>query len=214
MKKVIIIGGGKVGRKLASLLINEDYEVIIIEKNEKVAEELSKELNATIIYGDGTSERVLLESGIKEAESVIVTTSSDEVNLLASLKAKKLGVKRVIARVSKPENYSCFRDYGIEAVDVTTNIVLSMHELARLSSGNILLSLANGKGYIVKVIINENSKVVGRRIGDLEYGKNIIWIERNEELLPINEETFLMPHDVVIAYVNSEELKNILDKLS
>ena len=55
MKKVIIIGGGKVGRKLASLLINEDYEVIIIEKNEKVAEELSKELNATIIYGDGTS---------------------------------------------------------------------------------------------------------------------------------------------------------------
>jgi len=68
--------------------------------------------------------------------------------------------------------------------------------------------------FIIKVIIDENSKVVGRRIGDLEYGKNIIWIERNEELLPINEETFLMPHDVVIAYVNSEELKNILDELS
>jgi len=168
---IIIVGGGKVGRKLASLLIKENHEVVIIEKNEGVAEELSKELNAAIIHGDATSERILLEAGIKEADSIIITTGSDETNLLISLKAKKLGAKRIIARVSKPENYSCFRDYGIEAVDVTTNIVLSLHELTRLLNGDILLSLANGKGYIVKIIINENSNAVGRRIGELDYGK-------------------------------------------
>jgi len=101
--KIIIAGAGKVGYNLAENLSAQNHDVIIIDKNIEVVNKTSEHLDVICLKGNALSTQVMLDAGIKQADLLIATTLSDEINMLCSLTAKKLGVKHTVARIRNPE---------------------------------------------------------------------------------------------------------------
>ena len=100
---IVIVGAGKVGYALAKYLSIEGDNVTIIDNNIAALERINNSLDVMCVKGNCTSLKVLNEAGVKDADLLISVTNSDELNMLCSLAAKKLGTKYTISRVRNPE---------------------------------------------------------------------------------------------------------------
>ncbi|WP_117236761.1 Trk system potassium transporter TrkA [Thermus sediminis] len=115
VRRVMILGGGNVGLMVAQELLRRRVEVVVVESNRVRCEWLSQELpQALVIHGDGTDIELLEAEGVRETDVVVAVTDNDEKNLLASLLAKRLGVSKVITRVSRSETRRLFEQVGID----------------------------------------------------------------------------------------------------
>ncbi|AAS81156.1 Trk system potassium transporter TrkA [Thermus thermophilus] len=115
VRRVMVIGGGNVGFMVAQGLLKRRVEVVIVERNAERCQWLSEELpGALVIQGDGTDIELLEAEGMAEADAVVAVTDHDEKNLLASLLAKQMGVRKVITRVSRSETRRLFEQVGID----------------------------------------------------------------------------------------------------
>lgn len=103
--QIIIVGCGKVGYTLVEQLNREDHNIVVIDTKEEKVREITDELDAMGIVGNGASYMTLLEAGIQEADLLIAVTNSDEQNLLCCVIAKKAGNCKTIARVRNPIYY-------------------------------------------------------------------------------------------------------------
>lgn len=101
--KIIIVGCGKVGATLAEQLSSEDNDVTVVDKRYESVQALSNEYDVMGIVGSGTDHSVLEEAGVEQADLLIAVTSSDELNMLCCLIAKKAGNCQTIARIRDPE---------------------------------------------------------------------------------------------------------------
>lgn len=100
---IVIIGDGKVGAALTEHLSNEGHDVVVIDKNPKVVEDAVNRYDVMGLCGNGASYSVQKEAGVDKARLFIAATSSDELNILSCLVAKKIGARHTIARVRNPE---------------------------------------------------------------------------------------------------------------
>lgn len=103
--KMVIIGNGKAGSSLASMLANEGHDVTVIDINASALEKTQNTEDVMCIEGNGIDADVQRNAAVNKAGIVIATTHHDEVNLLCCLIARKLGAKRTISRVRNPEYY-------------------------------------------------------------------------------------------------------------
>ena len=101
--RIVIVGLGKVGKSLAEQLAAEHHDVIVIDKNAELVSRIVDVYDVMGVCGNGASYDMQAEAGVDEADLLIATTSSDEVNIVACLVAKKLGVQHTIARIRNPE---------------------------------------------------------------------------------------------------------------
>lgn len=100
--KIVIIGDGKVGYMLAKKLSKEDYDIVLIDSNEKKLGEAMNRLDVFCVTGEGGSVEVQKSAGVPESDLVIACTSTDECNMLSCLIARRLGARHTIARVRNP----------------------------------------------------------------------------------------------------------------
>ena len=161
-KTVTIIGGGNVGKMLAENLEDAGLKVKIIEKNYLRCEKISEDLkNTLIINGDGTDLSLLNEEEIFDSDVVVSVTNNDEKNLLCSLLAKQLGVKRVISRVTKNANMSLFEKVGIDIAVSTKNAALNEVKNNLFESNvDIVATVEQGQGEILELKISDNFKEI------------------------------------------------------
>ena len=103
--KIVIIGDGKVGYKLAKNLSENNYDVVLIDNNEDKLKDTINKLDINCVSGDGVSVEVQQDAGVPEADLVIACASTDELNMISCLVARKLGAKNTIARVRNPLYY-------------------------------------------------------------------------------------------------------------
>ena len=103
--KMVIIGNGKAGSSLASMLSNEGHDVTVIDINTVALEKIQNTEDVMCIEGNGIDADVQKDASVNKADMVIAATHRDEVNLLCCLIARKLGAKRTISRVRNPEYY-------------------------------------------------------------------------------------------------------------
>ena len=102
---IIIIGGGRLGTFLAKRLLAEKHTVVIIEKEQEVAQDIARDLNVVMIHGDGCDPKILEQAGIDRAAVIAAVTGKDEDNFIVCQIAKdKYKVNRTVARVNDPEN--------------------------------------------------------------------------------------------------------------
>lgn len=101
--KIIIVGDGKVGAALVEHLSQEDHDIVVIDQSQKVIEQMVNSYDVMGICGNGASYEVQIEAGVSDAQLFIAATSSDELNILSCLMAKKAGAEHTIARVRNPE---------------------------------------------------------------------------------------------------------------
>lgn len=108
--KIIVLGAGKVGKTLIKHISNEDHDIIVVDQNATKVEEVVNQFDVIGVVGNGGSYDILMEAGAQDANLIICVTTSDELNILAGLMAKKMGTKHTIARVRNPD-YSSQRDF-------------------------------------------------------------------------------------------------------
>ncbi|KZX10784.1 potassium channel family protein [Methanobrevibacter filiformis] len=164
---IIIMGAGRVGLHLAELLVNDGYDITIIENRKELCDIASNELDAMVICGNGTSTKILEEANISDARVFVAATGNDETNLLSSVLAKDYNVPQVIARVSNPDHEDAFRKVGIDDVISPERTAAGFLEKL-ITRPNVadLTAFGKGDGEIMDMVIS-NDKLNGKRISDV-----------------------------------------------
>ncbi len=169
--RVLIVGGGRTGSELASLLLKEGHEATIVEQRSDVVARLQKEVpHARIVEGDGCEPSVLEHAGVRKVDVVAAVTGHDEDNLVTcSLARQEYRVRRTLGRVNNPKNEWLFtRDMGVDVRVSQAHIMASLmrEEMATLAMA-VLLRLHEGDTVLVEDILAPNSGAAGRPIREL-----------------------------------------------
>ena len=176
MDYVIIMGGGRVGLSLANLLIDEGYDIALIESDESLSNEVAGELDALVINGNCTSSKVLEDIDIEDAKYFIATTGSDEANLLSCILVRKYNVPHIIARVSNPDHEEAFKEVGIERVISPERAAAAqLMKVVTRPKAEELMTLGKGDAEIIDMTLT-NDKVVGKRFKEVSPTKDFIII--------------------------------------
>lgn len=175
---IIIMGGGRVGLSLADLLINDGYDITIIESREELCNKASVELDAMVICGNGTDTKILEEANIDEADVFVASTGNDEANLLSCVLVKEYNVPKIIARVSNTDHEEAFKKVGIDEVISPERTAAGFLEkvITRPHVAD-LTAFGEGEAEILDMKIR-NQKMFGRPISDFSPTKDYIIIAR------------------------------------
>lgn len=202
-RKVCIVGGGTIGESLAKALIASDCQVSLIERNQERATALAMRLpSVTVLHGDGTDMRLLEEERIGESDLFVAVSHEDEVNLMAGLLAKRIGVGRTCTIVHRLDYMTIYRQLGIDVV-LSPRIVASDHVLRYCRQADLksLTVIEDGKAEVLEMIAAEGSRIVGtplRRLS-LPRGALLAALLRGDEMrIPTGDDT-VEPGDTVIV---------------
>jgi len=172
--KVVIAGGGSVGRFTAEQLVEAGHEVTIIENDRSVVREYADDASTGVKWhqGDACDVLVLAAAGVTMADVVASVTGDDEDNLVVSLLAKQeFGVPRVVARVNNPNNYWMFNEmWGVDVSVSTPHLITSLvQEAVTVGSFVRLMQLKGGKAELVEVTLAENSPAIDKALADIQF---------------------------------------------
>ena len=202
VKTVAIIGGGRIGLILAEILEKAGIKCKIIEIDMKRCEYISEILRKTlVINGDGTDITLLSDEQVEDAEVLVCVTDNDEKNLLSSLLAKQVGVKKVIARVSKENNEELFEKVGIDvAVSYNNAILHDINNRLIMPHVMILASVEKGQGEVIEISLPPNFET--RQIKDLRFPQKgiVAIIERRNKIIIPKGDTLVLPEDNLIIF--------------
>jgi NhaP-type Na+/H+ or K+/H+ antiporter len=162
----IIVGGGRVGRALATRLERRGEFVVIVDNDDRKIE-AARDEGFTVRKGDGTEPDVLREAGIEDSERVVAATSDDDTNLLVcQLATSKFEVEDVFARVNKPQNVDAFDALEVTAVDSPTATAVAVdNEIERPAMAHWMSNL--GDGHDVQEVTVTSDDVVGQTISEV-----------------------------------------------
>ncbi|MCH7992665.1 MAG: Trk system potassium transporter TrkA [Gemmatimonadetes bacterium] len=171
--RVLVAGAGEVGFHLAQRLSEEHQDVVIIDSDPERAEHAARQLDVQTVVGNGASLSALEQAGVRKASMLLAVTSHDEVNLIACLAAKRLGVEYTVARVSNPDYYEADSVLSREqlGIDLMVNPERECaRETVRLLLKGVFTEVtefANGRVQLLGLKVKEGAPVAGRTIRDL-----------------------------------------------
>lgn len=214
---VVIMGGGKVGEYLATVLLNSGNEVALIENDLATADKLSIVLQGSymVIHGDGCDSKYQEDAGIRRADVFVAATGQDDNNLVSCEIAQRVfSVRRCIARVNHPKNLRIFKEVGIECVSSTTLIANLIEEETLLGSVSVASSLTHGNVVLTEIRVPRmrlHSNETGVRALDMPMPENslIVAVSTTDDVQVVGEDTYLMPGDTAIIAVDNEVLDEV-----
>ena len=170
--KIVIIGDGKVGYKLAKQLSVENYDVVMIDSNEKKLKYAVDRLDIACVIGDAADAEVQKEADVPHADLVIACTSADECNMLSCLIARKLGAKHTIARVRNP---IYFKQIGLLKEDLHLSMAVNPELIVADEISRVLLfpdaskieTFVKGRVELIEFPIPENNRVIGMSLAEM-----------------------------------------------
>jgi trk system potassium uptake protein len=212
---IIVAGGGKVGYYLTKTLINAGYEVLLIEKDRKKVDIYLERFGSIVVRGDACEASVCEEAGMQRADVVVAVTGDDEDNLvICQLAKKRFRVPRTVARVNNPKNEEVLKRLGVDVTVSQTNFIMNLieQEIPAMSLVH-LLTIRHSNLALVEAEISDRSKVVGRRIGDVDMPADtcIALVIRDQKPLIPNPDTRLLADDEVIAMAKKESEQALRD---
>ncbi len=220
--QIVIVGDGKVGLALTEMLTAEDHNVTVVDHNAKVLQRVQESCDALVVKGHGASRAVLQEAGADEADLLIAATSSDEVNLLSCLIAKKLGCKHTIARVRNPEYAEDIRllreELGISfAINPEEACAREIFRLLQFPSFLAREQFAKGRVEIVRFKIADTSPLCGiplYRLLDVAKVQVLVCaIDRGGEVIIPGGSVILQPGDDIFVTAATENLTQLIKHL-
>ncbi|QCC50244.1 cation:proton antiporter domain-containing protein [Halapricum salinum] len=164
--RTILVGGGRVGRALATRLDRRGEFVVIVEDDENAAAE-ARRAGFTVHEGDGTESDVLRAAGIEDAKIVVAATGDDDVNaLITQLASTKFGVGKIYARVNDPENVEAFDSEVVTAIDSSMATAYAIdNEIERPELAHWMNDL--GDGHDIQQVTVTAEDLVGKTIEEL-----------------------------------------------
>lgn len=224
--KIIIVGCGKVGTTLAEQLNRENHDITLIDCDSEALQSISDSTDVMSVTGNGAVYQVQMEAGIKEADLLIATTNSDELNMLCCLIAKKAGNCHTIARIRNPE-YSAEINYIREELNLSLAInpeLAAAREIARLLRfpNAIKIELfAKGRIELLKFMIPKDSILDRMKVMDVvsrlksnvlicavERGDDVVIPDGNFEMRGGDKISFIAPHADCADFFRKAGIKN------
>ncbi|MCB0189630.1 MAG: TrkA family potassium uptake protein [Caldilineaceae bacterium] len=207
---VMIVGGGKVGRYLTSLLVDQHMVKLIEMRSDHMALTSEEAPKAVVVQGNGTDPLLLESAGIRQCDVVAAVTGQDEVNLvITSLARFEFNVPRTIARVNNPRNSWMFTpamgvDVALNQADLMAHLIAEEMSLGDMVT---LLKLRKGRYSLVEERVDESAGVVGKALGTLALPAEcaLAAVIRAGQLLIPKPDLVLWAHDEVLAVVHAED---------
>lgn len=209
---IMILGGGKIGRRVASLLSNK-MKVKLIDSNPEKAFELADELpNTLVIQGDGRDIDLLAQEGIIDVDAFIAVTEDAETNIISCLLAKHLGVKKTIALVDKVEYVPLTQTIGLDSL-INKKLIAANNIVRFIKKGEIISysSLEGIDAVVLEFIAQPNSRITYENIAELEFPKDAIiggYIRKDESHIALGSSK-IIPGDKVVVFSLPEAVNKI-----
>jgi trk system potassium uptake protein TrkA len=207
---ILIVGGGRTGTQLATLLIEQGHTVRLIEWRPEILSRLHHELPTEVIFHGKPIDPVALEqAGIKEADVLAAVTTSDQENLTLCYFAKEIyKVRRTIARVNNPRNAWLFDekfhvDVAVNQAEIISRLI---EEEMAMGSMMTLLKLKKGDYSLIEEKIAVGARAIGIQIKDLDLPEHIVIaaIIRKDEIIIPRGITSFEAGDEVLLFSDSD----------
>ncbi|WP_321421295.1 TrkA family potassium uptake protein [uncultured Methanobacterium sp.] len=210
---IIIVGSGRVGVNIASFLISDGHDVVLIETNTNVCNIAATELDALVLCGNCTDPQLLEEACIEEADVFVSVTGNDDTNLLAAMLAKEYKVPKIIARVTDPRHEKVFKKIGVDLIINPERVfAIYLEKLIIRPEITDLVILGKGDAELIDLTV-ESKKTIGKRIGDLSPTDDflIVAVYENGNIVIPKPEMVLKEGMKVSILVKTEYAPKILE---
>lgn len=213
VKRLTILGGGRIGAAVAKEFEKEAEFVKIIEIDKARCENLSETLNRTlVINGDGRNSDFLYEEDVKTCDAFVAVTSSSETNILACVAAKKMGVAKTIAEVENIEYIRLAEEMGVDSVINKKVITAGRIFRFTFNSKVRIVKVLNGTdAEVIEYIANPDSPVTKAPIRDLHFPEGVVIggiVRGNEARIAVGN-TCIQAYDRVAVFALPHTLKKV-----
>ena len=219
VRKVMVVGGGRITVYLARMLEESGMSVTVVERSRERCERLCDLLPAShIVYGDATRSDVLQEDGISSSDAFVALTDEDGDNIITSLYAKECGVGKIVAKVNREHFSEILENQGLDSIVTPKSLVAE--QLARYvramgasagGSMETLYRLADGKVEAIEFKVAEGAACVGVPLRQLRLRPNILIcaiVRGNKSILP-DGNTVIQPGDHAVLVTAAGRLKDL-----
>ena len=212
--RIVIVGGGKLGYHLATIMLDRKHDVRLIEKNKLRCMRLANELDVEVICGDGTEIETLEDAGTQNADCFIAVTGQDQDNLVASQLAKRqFKAIKVIARANDPRNMDALRILGADIVVSSTEIITNLIEQeVDIGEMHLLATLNKGRAGICTMTLPPDTALEGVTLKDVDLPESslVISIVRGDAMMIPNGNTVIHANDEIVAVCEGKSQKQLL----
>lgn len=237
-KRVMIAGGGNIGKRLADMLEKRGYATKLIEHNAKRAHAVAEALDRTVVLqGDAADEELLMKEDIDDTDVFCAVTSDDEANIMSAMLAKRLGAKRVMALINRAAYVDLIQSVGNIDIAISPQQATIGSLLTHLRHGDVAAvhSLRRGAAEAIELIAHgdaSSSRVIGKRIDQIDspHGAAIGAIVRQAQrpgldrgnqrnftgdarVIIAHHDTVIEPNDHVIVFVVDKKIIPDVEKL-
>ena len=218
VKKVMIIGGGELGRRLAATLEKLNINTKIVEIDENRCRFLADSMDKTIVLnGDGSDQSLLMEESIHNIDMVVSLTGDEETNILVSLLAKKMGAEVTITKITKFSYFSLMPTIGVEKI-VSPRLSAIDSFLQHIRRGKVLsaISINGEQAEVMEAVALETSGIVDKPIYKMDFPKGalVIGIIRGDNIEIPTGASVIHPNDRVIIFASRKAVSKIEKILS
>jgi trk system potassium uptake protein len=212
-RRILIVGGGQIGFRLAAMLESHSIYTKIIEKDPVRCTRLADRLNKVVVLcGDGSDQGLLTEENIKDMDIVITVTNDEETNILVSLLAKQMGTKKTITRISKFSYFPLMSSIGLEQV-VSPRLSAVNSILQHIRRGQVLQAKAikGEQAEVMEAVALETSDIVGKPIKKISLPKGalVIGIIRKDDVIIPSGDSVIQPGDRIIIFARRQAIPKI-----
>lgn len=224
LKNIMIVGGSKLGYYLADELSKKKYKIKLIEHDKETAEELAASLpRVTVVYGNGTRHDLLLEEGIEAMDAFVALTDIDEENMIVSMFANKMKVRKTITQIKSDDLYGMLDELGINnnvsPKDIVANRVISyIRALANKRGSNVLTlyRLVNNQVEALEFLAKKQERFYDKPLRELKIKEDCLVaciIRQNEVIIPNGSDCIRHGDNVIVvtAHKNFDDLSDILE---
>jgi len=211
--RVLIVGGGQSGFRLAAHLEQKSIYTKIIEKDPDRCTNLAERLNrAVVLQGDGSDQALLVEENIQGTDLVVTLTPDEETNILVSLLTKKMGVRKAIAKINKFSYFPLMPAIGLEQI-VSPRLSAINSILQHVRRGKVLsaISIKGEQAEVLEALALETSDIVGKPLRDIKMPKGsiVVGIVRGDEVMIPSGASIARPGDRIIFFAQREAVPKI-----
>lgn len=218
VRRVLVVGGGRIGYRLAQALEERSIYTKIVEKNAERCRELAEQLNKVVVlHGDGSDQGLLNEENIRDMDAVVTLTNDDETNILVSLLVKQMGAKRIITKITKFNYFPLMATIGLNLV-VSTRLSAINSILQHIRKGKVVSAMAikGEQAEFMEAVALETSDIVGKPLAKVAFPKGalVTSIIRGEDIIIPSGESIIEPKDRIIIFTRRQDIPKIEKILS
>ena len=220
--KIIIVGGGKVGKTIIESMLKEKHEVILVDNDPAVVGNVTNLYDVMGICANGTEYEKLLEAGADKADLFIAVTGSDELNMLSCFAAKKIGARHTVARVRNSEYNTASWGFMKQQLEISMAVnpeklaAEAIYDILKLPSATNVESFTARSFEMIEIIVKKGSAIDGMTLVDLRKKfseKFLVCVVQRENDVFIPNGTFkVLSGDKIGVMVTNDDAHSILKK--